>query len=151
MQKSRIAAIALILAGALGLAGPATRVAASSAAEIVSPETMPLESTFWQAVVVGDRQVRLFGVHGPYLVFEPTGRVSGSDGCNRLVGDFYVNEEVLTLARMESTHMMCVNFHDVDRMFDEALNDARRLVIVGNQLELFDARNRPLVIFRPAL
>jgi copper homeostasis protein (lipoprotein) len=150
MQKHRIAAVALILAGALGLAGLVTRVAASSA-EVVSPETTPLEGTFWQAVWVGDKQIRLFALPGPYLVFERTGRVTGSNGCNRLVGDFDLNEEVVTFARIESTHMMCVNYHDVDRMFDQALNNARRLVIVGNQLQLFDSANRPLVIFHPAM
>ena len=153
MQNTRTTATALIVAGALGLAGPATRVGASAsgAAEIVSPAAMPLEGTFWQAVVVGDREVPLYAVHGPYLVFERTGRVSGSDGCDRLAGDFAVNDGVVTFARMERTHMMCLNLHDVHRMFDRALNNARRLMIVGNQLELLDAGNRPLVIFRPAM
>jgi len=148
MQKSRITAIALILAGALG---PSAFARASSVAQIVSPLTMPLEGTFWQAVVVGDRQLSLFGVPGPYLVFERTGRVSGSDGCNHLAGDFDVKDEVVTFARIESTHGACVGVHDIQRMFDRALTDARRLVIVGDQLELFDANNKPLVIFRPAL
>jgi copper homeostasis protein (lipoprotein) len=110
---------------------------------------MPLDGTFWQAVVVGDKHVRLFGAYGPFLVFERTGRVVGSDGCNRVVGDFDVNEGAVTFARIETTHMKCVNYHDVDRMFDQALNNARRLVIVGNQLDLLDAGNRPLVTFRP--
>ena len=151
MQKSRITAIALILAGALGPSAFATRVVASSVAQIVSPETMPLEGTFWQAIVVGDREVSLFALPGPYLVFEQTGRVTGSDGCNRLAGNFDVNDDVVTFARIETTHMTCVGVHDLQRMFDRALIDARRLVIVGNQLHLFDASNRPLAIFRPAL
>ena len=151
MQKSRITATALILTGALGLAAFATRVAASSAAEIVSPETMPLEGTVWQAVVVGDRKVPLFATPGPYLVFERTGRVSGSDGCNRLVGDFGVDKDAVTFALVESTHMMCVDLHTVARMFGRALNNTRRLAIVGNQLEFFDAANRPVIVFRAAL
>ena len=151
MQKSRISAIALIQAGAIGLSAFATRVRASSVAQIVSPPPRPLEGTFWQAVVVGDRQMSLFGVPGPYLVFERTGRFSGSDGCNGLAGDVKVNGDVVTFARMESTHMMCVGVHDVQRLFDRALTDARRLVVIDNQLELFDATNRPLVIFRSAL
>lgn len=151
MQKSRITAIVLILAGALGPSAFATRVGATSVAQIVSPPTMPLEGTFWQAVVVGDRQVSQFALPGPYLVFEQTGRVSGSDGCNRLVGDFDVNDDVVTFSRMESTHMSCVGVHDLQRMFDRALTDARRLVLVGNQLELFDASNTRLAMFRPAL
>lgn len=151
MQKSRITAFALILAGALGPSALATRAGASSVAQIVSPLTMPLEGTFWQAIVVGDREVSLFALPGPYLVFERTGRISGSDGCNRLVGDFDVNGDAVTFARIESTHMMCVGVHDLQRMFDRALTDAQRLGIVGNQLLLFDASNRPLAIFRPAL
>jgi heat shock protein HslJ len=149
MQKSRITTTALVLAGALSFAAFATRTAASGAAESVAPAAMPLEGTFWQAVVVGDRQMRLFGVYGPYLVFDRTGRVSGSDGCNQLAGDFDVNDEAVTFARIESTHSMCVARHDVARMFDRALTNTRRLVIAGNQLELRDATNTPLVILRP--
>jgi heat shock protein HslJ len=148
MQKSRISALALILTGALGVAGLAPRVAAQGA-EAVSPAAMPLEGTFWQAVDVGGKHVRLFGVKGPYLVFERTGRFLGSDGCNELAGDFDLNEGVVTFTRLERTHGMCVNFHDVGRLFGQALNNARRLEIVGNQLNLLDAGNRPLVIFRP--
>jgi heat shock protein HslJ len=151
MPQSRIITIALVLAGALGPSAFATRLAASSVAQVVSPPAMPLEGTFWQAVVVGNRDVSLFGVRGPYLVFERTGRFVGSDGCNRLAGDFTVDGDVVTFARMESTHGACVGVHDMQRMFDRALIDARRLVIAGNQLELFDASNLPLAIFRPAL
>src|SRR5215472_307389 len=147
MQKNRITAIALILAGALGPSAFATAVSASSVAQIALPLTMPLEGTFWQAIVVGDREVSLFGVPGPFLVFEQTGRFFGSDGCNRLVGDFDVNDGVVTFSRIESTHMACVGVHDLQRMFDRTLTDARRLVIVGNQLQLLDASNRPLAIF----
>ena len=151
MQKSRITATALILTGALAQFAFTTRAGAASVAQAASPLTMPLEGTFWQAVVVGDRQVSLFGVPGPYLVFERTGRILGSNGCDRLAGDFDVNQDVVRFARMESTHTMCVGGHDIQRRFDRALTDARRLVLVGNQLELFDASNRPLVIFHAAL
>jgi len=151
MQKSRITAIALILAGALGPSAFATRVGASSLAQVIPPPTMPLEGTFWQAVVVGNREVSLFAVPGPYLVFEGNGRFLASDGCNRLAGDFDVNEDAVTFARVESTHSPCVGVHDLQRMFDRALTDARRLVLVGNQLDLLDAGKRPLAVFRPAL
>ena len=60
MQKSRVTAVVLILSGALGLSAFATRVGASSVAQVVSPPAVPLEGTFWQAVVVGDRQISLF-------------------------------------------------------------------------------------------
>jgi copper homeostasis protein (lipoprotein) len=151
MQKSRITAIALVLAGTLGPSGFATRAAASSVAQSVVPLPMPLEGTFWQAVAIDDRQISLFGVPGPYLVFERTGRFVASDGCNRLAGDFDVKEDVVRFERIESTHMACVAVHDIQRMFDRALTDARRLVLVGNQLELLDANNSPLVIFRSTL
>ena len=150
MQKSRITALALVLAGALGPSAFATRAGASSVAQIVSPPAMPLEGTFWQAVVVGDREVSL-SAPGPFLVFERTGRVVGSDGCNRLAGDFDVNQDVVTFARVETTHKMCVGVHDMQRMFDRALAEARRLVLVDNQLQLLDANNRPLALLRAGL
>ena len=151
MQKSRLAAITLFLAASLSASAFATRVGASSVAQIASPVTTPLEGTFWQALVVGNRKISLFAVPGPYLVFEHTGRFSGSDGCNGLAGDFHVNHDDVTFARIESTHMMCVSVHDVERLFDRALSDARRLVFIGDQFELLDGSNKRLVVFRRAL
>ncbi|PQM75085.1 META domain-containing protein [Corynebacterium sp. J010B-136] len=43
----------------------------------------------------------------PHLVFAEGGAVSGSDGCNRLMGQWTVEDGVITFSQMASTMMYC--------------------------------------------
>ena len=43
----------------------------------------------------------------PHLVFAGNGAVSGSDGCNRLMGQWTVEDGVITFSQMASTMMYC--------------------------------------------
>ena len=43
----------------------------------------------------------------PHLVFAEDGAVSGSDGCNRLMGQWTVEDGVITFSQMASTMMYC--------------------------------------------
>ena len=45
--------------------------------------------------------------HQPHLVFADAGAVSGSDGCNRLMGQWTVEDGVITFSKMASTMMYC--------------------------------------------
>jgi putative lipoprotein len=43
-----------------------------------------------------------------YLQFESGGRVSGSDGCNRLTGTYQIDGERVAFGQMASTQMACL-------------------------------------------
>jgi heat shock protein HslJ len=68
-----------------------------------------LERTEWTLVELAGAAIDLAGNEAaPYLVLEPEeGRVSGSGGCNRLVGSFELEAGTLRFSQVATTRMAC--------------------------------------------
>ena len=106
----------------------------------------PLENTRWKLVRLGDRAVTVgAGQPEPHLVLSSeTGRVSGSSGCNRLMGRYEVEDGSLTFSALATTRMACPGGMDIERRFLAALRATSRTEITQQRLELFDANGRLL-------
>jgi len=75
-------------------------------------------------------------------------RVSGSGGCNRLIGGFQLTGEQLRFSRLASTQMACEPAAMAfERRFVEALEQVRRYSIDKRNLLLQDERGRTLLLF----
>ena len=110
--------------------------------------TRPLESTSWRATLLGGKPVPPGDPNrAARLVFEPGGRVSGSDGCNRVSGSYEVNGDAILFGQMASTRMACPDTSQIERAFHDALSGAREWRILGTRLELLDASGARLARF----
>ncbi len=123
-----------------------------------SPTSRPmaplsLRGTLWRLQALQDSS-------GPTLI-EPPGRppelllavdqerVSGTDGCNRLIGAFQLAAEELSFSRLASTKMACLpEVMAFERRYSEALAKVRRWSIDKRNLLLQDAAGRTLLLFR---
>jgi heat shock protein HslJ len=75
-------------------------------------------------------------------------RVSGSGGCNRLMGGFQLGSEQLRFSRLASTQMACEPAAMAfERRFVGALEQVRRWSIDKRNLLLQDERSRTLLLF----
>jgi len=114
-----------------------------------------LRGTLWKLQALQDSS-------GPTLI-EPPGRppelmlavdqerVSGTDGCNRLIGAFQLAGEELSFSRLASTQMACLaEVMAFERRYSEALAQVRRWSIDKRNLLLQDAAGRTLLLFRDA-
>ena len=104
-----------------------------------------LTGTYWRAVAIdGNPTVSLPKQREAHLVFAAEGnRVSGSTGCNRVVGTFTQAAEVLRFSPMASTKMACPpNLDAQERAFLEAVQATAAAQISGNTLELKDAAGK---------
>ncbi len=45
----------------------------------------------------------------PSLQFSADNRISGADGCNRIMGSYTVGRDTLTLSQLATTRMACIN------------------------------------------
>ena len=100
----------------------------------------PLETTYWKAIELGGKPISAQNAsREAHLVFQTGGRVSGSDGCNRISGSYELKGDGIVLGQMAGTQMACADTAEVERQFHTALNRARRWRIVGDRLELIDA------------
>jgi len=108
----------------------------------------PLEGTYWKAIELAGKPTP---VQDPqreaHLQFEAGGRVSGSDGCNRISGPYQLNGEHVTFGPIAATRMACADSTGIETAFLVALEKADRLHISGSSLELFDAKGTRLAVF----
>jgi hypothetical protein len=74
-------------------------------------------------------------------------RVSGSSGCNRLMGGYRVEGEALTFDQLAGTRMACAEGMETEKAFLDALARVARWRISGDKLELLDAGGRLLATF----
>ncbi|MCC3278366.1 MULTISPECIES: META domain-containing protein [unclassified Arthrobacter] len=79
----------------------------------------------------------------PSLDFDPNGRVSGTDGCNRLMGHWSVKGNRVTMQDMASTMMLC---HGIDTW----LSGGAAADVDGDTLRIYDQAGTEIgVLERP--
>jgi len=116
---------------------------------------LSLRGTIWRLQALQDSSgPTLFKPPGPapeLLLAVDQERVSGTDGCNRLMGAFQLAEEELSFSRLASTKMACLpEVMAFERRYSEALALVRRWSIDKRNLLLQDATGRTLLLFRDA-
>lgn len=144
-QATRLAAVVAV-ATTLATTGAVAVGAEQDAAN--APGGRTLAGTYWKAIELGGKPITSPPVRKPHLLFKPEGRVSGSDGCNRISGSYELKKDAITFGAVASTRMACTDIGDVDRAFGQAISRARRFRIVGDRLELSDADGKRVAVFR---
>lgn len=85
----------------------------------------------------------------PFITFDTTtGRISGSSGCNRMMGSFDVNAKPgsLELSPMAGTKMMCPDM-TIERNVLSALAQVKGFKKAGkDKMYLCNASNRPVIV-----
>jgi heat shock protein HslJ len=130
----------------------ATTATARSTAPIQPAQDRPLEGTYWRAVeLAGKPAPAQDPKREAHLLFQADGRVSGSDGCNRVSGTYKREGDAVTFGPMAGTRMACPDTGDIERAFGDALQRAARLTVSGDRLELLDAAGLRLAAFAAGL
>jgi copper homeostasis protein (lipoprotein) len=108
--------------------------------------TERLENTYWKLVRLRGEPVRVEpNQREPHIILRTHDlRVSGSGGCNRLLGGYRIDGNRLAFEKFAATLMACPAGMEQERAFLGALADAARWRVVGSHLELFDATGTPL-------
>lgn len=101
----------------------------------------PLERTEWKLVWLPGTKLETATPHQmPYIQLDPASqRVSGSGGCNRLMGGYELSGASLRFTQMAITRMACLHGGNTESNFVQALNEAKTWKIVEARLWLMDA------------
>ena len=93
----------------------------------------PLRNTYWKLVRLEGEPVPVAEKQAePHLILAADEqRVSGSGGCNRMMGSFELDGDKLSFGRMASTMMACVNGMEVEQRFLRSLEEVQRYRIEG--------------------
>jgi len=105
-----------------------------------------LENTYWKLTRLGEIAVPVAShQREPYFVLDSEShRVSGSGGCNGLIGSYELKGDELTFRQMASTMMACPEGMDTETAFLKALTEVMAWKITRQQLQLLDARGNVL-------
>lgn len=113
--------------------------------------TASLTDTYWRVTQVGGQAID----HGdftrePHLVLHSDqSRVSGTTGCNNLLGQFDQQGPQLDFSKLGSTRMMCTqSVMKVESAMLQALGDTDNYDIQGNQLTFYNAQHQPVAQFQ---
>ena len=109
----------------------------------------PLEKTYWRAIELAGKATPAQDTkREAHLVFQPGGRLSGSDGCNRVTGTYQLKGDAVTFGPAAATGMACIDAAaEIERAFRDALKRAMRLTLTGDRLDLFDAAGNRVAAF----
>src|SRR5512139_3738326 len=96
------------------VAGIALMLASSAGAQT----NLPLETTYWRATeLAGKAPASQNQSREPHLVFQSGGRVTGSDGCNRITGSYELKGEGILFGPQAGTQMACPDTAETERRF----------------------------------
>ena len=107
-----------------------------------------VENTHWKLTNIGDSPVTAPSPNEPHLILDSkTHRVSGSGGCNRLMGSYELTGDQLTFSHVGSTRMACAEGMDTEKQFLDALGKVKTWKLAEHQLELRDGEGHLVARF----
>ena len=88
----------------------------------------------------------------PSIQFDAaTQRVSGADGCNRVMGAYSVEGHQLNLSQLAGTRMMCQNTMELADKYNQALAKVAGYQVYAKTLRLLDRQGNPVLQYESAI
>jgi heat shock protein HslJ len=106
--------------------------------------SISLENTNWKLTDLAGAPVKSASheQEAYFVLNSENHRVSGSGGCNRIMGSYELSGDHLTFSQMASTMMACIKGMDTEKTFLDALGRVKTWKIAGQQLLLSDAEGK---------
>ena len=123
----------------------------SSSTPTPAAEPAALLDRTWNLVQLGDKTIppAKDERQSPHIVLSSQDqRVSGSGGCNRLMGGYTLDGDKLRFSKMASTMMMCEEQAQTEHAFLQSLDKVARFSLQGDALTLWDEAGNALARLR---
>ena len=103
--------------------------------------TVSIEEKYWKLIRLGDEPVKVTEpLPEPHIILHSdTKRVSGSGGCNRLMGSYVLDGQRLTFGQLAGTMMACPASMEQEQQFVAALGRVASWRLTNEHLALLDA------------
>lgn len=100
---------------------------------------MSLENTYWKLVELNGGPVEAGEGKELHMILKGEDRVNGYSGCNQFMGSFTVTGDGLSFGPIAGTRRMCEGHMDQEMAFLQALENAHRYAIAGEDMTMEDA------------
>lgn len=134
---------------AVGFLGMSLAMACGIEAQAFKGQTAaPLEKTRWTLTWVEGTKVEGETPKPAFIELDPgTHRLSGSGGCNQLMGTYELEDHHLRLTGTTRTMMACASGMDTEDKLVKALEQVRGWKVSGETLELLDGSGHVVAKF----
>lgn len=128
-------------------------VSSTPSETITQSNLLQLQQATWILTHLGNMQVatKPSTLNIPSLQLSSDGRVSGADGCNRLMGSYSAGRDTLSLSQLATTRMACQDKTYVPEKYVEALNKVTHYQVYNKTLKLTDKNGNVLLQFSSAV
>lgn len=112
--------------------------------------TSKFENTYWKIVTIMGKKVEVLkNMREPYLVFHSTSnKISGYTGCNKIMGSYKIDGNNLSIGKVATTKMMCIQVANVEIYLLKVFKSVKRFEINGEKMKLLDKDGKVLGEFR---
>ena len=136
-------AVLVVLLGVAGCAPDEAGVAATSteaapAAENMNPD-VTLTNTYWKLIELNGAAVGPGEGKELHMILRGEDQVGGYAGCNQFTGSMTVTGDGLSVGPIASTRRMCQDVMEQESAFLQALENAQRYSISGEDLAIENA------------
>lgn len=122
----------------------------NAASHIQAANLLQLQNRSWIATHIGNTAIQTTPAaqNSPSLQFDAASkRVSGRDGCNRIMGSYEAGRDTLVLGQMAGTKMACLDSNNLSQQFNEALTKVTNYQVFGKTLKLLDRHGNMVLQF----
>lgn len=108
-----------------------------------------LVNTYWKLTQLNDKEITVSeNQREPHIVFNAENRISGSDGCNRMMGSYTLDGDNLSLGELAGTRMACMDGAEQADAFNKTLTKVTAYNLQGDALELHDDTGSVIARFK---
>lgn len=109
-----------------------------------------LQNKNWELTYIGATEFKADpnARNNPSIQFGSDLRVSGSDGCNRLMGQYAIKGQHITLGQLGATNMFCQNTMQLAGQYTEALNRVKGYQVYNKTLKLLDQHGNRVLEYK---
>lgn len=140
---------------AVGILGAAIALTAcqstpNAASNIEAANLVQLQNRTWIATYIGNTEIKTVATarNIPSLQFDAASkRISGADGCNRIMGSYEAGRDTLVLSQMAGTKMACLDNNNLSEQFNAALAKVANYQVFGKTLKLLDRHGNVVLQF----
>ena len=149
----KLVSIAILGTSVAMTACSSTPIQTGPSETITQSNLLQLQHGTWILTHLGAMQVttKPSTTNIPSLQFSNDGRVSGADGCNRLMGAYSAGRDTLNLSQLAGTRMACMDKNYVPEKYLEALNKVTHYQVYNKTLKLLDKNGNVLLQFSSAV
>lgn len=126
--------------------GAAEAPAETPASETMKPD-VTLTNTYWKLVELNGATVEPGEGQELHMTLRGDDQVGGYAGCNQFTGSFTVTGDGLSFGPIASTRRMCADAMPQEDAFLQALENAHRFAISGEDLAIEDANGEVTMRF----